>query len=271
VSDLRTRVVLGRSGLAVSRLGVGGSYGVSTRACLRAFDAGINYFYWGAKRMPGMGLAIREIGRAGRRDELVLVLQTFSRSAHLAERSVARALRSLGVEQADVLLLGWHDRAPTRALLEAAAKLRERGLTRCLAISSHSRPMYREHLAGGLFDVFHVRYSAAHRGAEQDAFPHLPRAGGPGIVTFTSTRWGDLLEPKNMPAGQSPPSASDCYRFALSNPHVHVVATGPASDAEMDAVIATLPKGPLDEEALERMRLIGDHVHGLRTLKSLLG
>ena len=118
--------------------------------------------------------------------------------------------------------------------------------------------------------MLHVRYNAAHRGAEREVFPFLPAEGAPGVVSYTNTRWGDLLAVRNMPAGQAPPRASDCYRFALSDPHVQVALCGPASDGQMKEALHALEAGPLDQEELARLRLIGDHVHGIRSLMSVL-
>jgi aryl-alcohol dehydrogenase-like predicted oxidoreductase len=184
-------------------------------------------------------------------------------------RSVELALRKGRLEYADVLLLGWHDELPAAAVLDAASAVIASGKCRHLGISSHNRPLFVELAEDERFDVFHVRYNAAHRGAEREVFPHLP-APAPGIVSFTSTRWGDLLQAKNMPAGFSPPTAGDCYRFALSNPHIQVAICGPKDVAQTRDAIAALGRGPLDEEQLARMRTIGDHVHGIRSVSAML-
>ncbi|MEW6440682.1 MAG: hypothetical protein AB1640_07050 [bacterium] len=269
MSDFSRKADLGRTGLKVSRIGIGSAYGVSSRACRNAFEAGVNYFFWGSVRTPGMGLAIREIA-AARREDLVVVLECYARSPLLAGLSIDRGLRSLGIDRADVLLLGWYQDPPSRKLLDTLDRIREQGKFRFLGISSHKRPLFRDFLQDGRYDVFHVRYNAAHRGAEQEIFPYLPEAGGPGIVSFTNTRWGDLLKPKNMPPGETPPGAPDCYRFVLSDPHVQVAICGPKNDAEMEAALTVLAQGPMTEPELARMRRIGDHVHGISSLMSVL-
>ena len=53
-------------------------------------------------------------------------------------------LSTLGLDHADVLLLGWYDRFPPPQILAAAADLRHRGRVRHLAISTHQRPLARE-------------------------------------------------------------------------------------------------------------------------------
>jgi len=269
MSDFSQKVPLGRTGLLVSRLGIGSSYGVPTKACLKAFEAGVNYFFWGSVRTPQMALAIREIAQRHRQD-LVVVLQVYVRSPFWLARSVEKGLRALWIDQADILLLGWHQEPPEGRLLEAVERLRERGLFRFLGVSSHKRPLFREFLRDGRYDVFHLRYNAAHRGAETEIFPHLPARDAPGIVSFTNTRWGDLLKERNMPPGETPPTAVDCYRFVLTHPHVQVAICGPKNEQEMDHALETLSRGPMDEEELERMRAIGDHVHGISSFMSLL-
>jgi len=269
MSDLTQKVSLGRTGVKVSRLGIGSAYGVSERACRMAFDEGVNYFFWGSVRTPGMGQAIRDIARS-QREDLVVVLECYVRQAAWIPRSVEVGLRNLKIEQADVLLLGWYDRPPSSRILNVVERLKEQGRFRYLGISTHQRPLFQQYLREGNYDVFHIRYNAAHRGAEQEVFPALPENGGPGIVSFTNTRWGDLLDPKKMPSGMSPPTAPDCYRFVISHPAVHVAICGPKNDDEMAAGLSALKDGPMGEEELARMRVIGDHVHGISSAMSFL-
>jgi predicted aldo/keto reductase-like oxidoreductase len=269
MSDFSQRVSLGPTGLQVSRIGVGSAYGVSERACRMAFDAGVNYFFWGSVRTPGMGKAIRDIARS-QREELVVVLQCYARLPGWIPKSVEKGLCNLAIEQADILLLGWYDRPPSPRILSVVERLKEQGRFRFLAISSHQRPLFQQYLHDGRYDVFHVRYNAAHRGAEQEIFPYLPEQDAPGVVSFTNTRWGDLMNPKKMPSGMSPPTAPDCYRFVLSHPGVQVAICGPKNDDEMASGLTVLKGGPMGEEELVRMREIGDHVHGLSSAMSLL-
>ena len=98
------RVELGRSGLRVARLGLGSSYKAPTSSYREAFERGVNYFYWGSARRREMRDAIREIAPA-QREDLVVVLQSYSRFGGLLSTFVERGLRQLGIEYADVLLL----------------------------------------------------------------------------------------------------------------------------------------------------------------------
>jgi len=253
--------ILGKTGLKVGRLGIAASYGAPASAFEEAFERGCNYFYWGSMRKDGMRQAIRNICRRGKRDALVIVIQSYSRSAFLMEAFLKRALKSLGIEQADVLILGWHNKQPARKILDRALKMKDKGLYRFLGLSSHKRALFPKLDKENIFDLFHIRYNAAHRGAETETFPYLQGEIRPGIISYTATRWGQLLNAKKMPPGEAPPSASDCYRFVLSNPAVDICMCGPKDIAQMREALRTLKLGPLNQEEIERMRKIGDYVH----------
>lgn len=253
--------ILGRTGLKVGRLGVASSYGAPADAFEEAFDHGVNYFYWGSRRTPAMATAIRNIIASGRRDQLVIVIQSYSRSSVLLEHFYNRALKRLGIDTADILLLGWHNQPPSPRIVERALRMRDKGMFRYLGISGHHRPMFAQLADDTTYDIFHIRYNAAHRGGENDVFVHLPEANRPGIVTYTATRWGDLINPAKMPEGERPLSGEMCYRFVLSNPAVDVCMTGPRDTLQMREALKALEAGPLSPEELARARRIGDHVH----------
>jgi aryl-alcohol dehydrogenase-like predicted oxidoreductase len=258
--DFSEKRTLGRTGLKVGPLGVSSSFGAPAKAFEEAYERGCNYFYWGSMRKKGMRDAIRNIKLNGERDDLVLVIQSYSRSSALLQLFFEQALKALELDHADILLLGWHNKAPSPRVLDRAMAMKEKGLFRFLGLSGHHRPLFPRLADEGVFDLFHVRYNAAHRGAEREVFPHFQDGGRPGVVTYTATRWGQLLDPGKMPPGEPPASASDCYRFALSNPSVDVCITGPKDEKQMKEALRTLDLGPLSPEEMDRMRKIGDHV-----------
>jgi aryl-alcohol dehydrogenase-like predicted oxidoreductase len=256
------RVTLGRTGLEVCPLGIAGGYGVDDQALLAAFERGANYWYHGSFRRPGMTNAVRHLTANGKRDDLVLVLQSYSRFGWLLERTFKAGLRELHTDHADVLLLGLFNHAPPAGVLERAERLREQGLIRHWAISAHRRAAFVDYAKDDRYGILHIRYNAAHPGAESDVFPHLPAEGRPGIVCYTATSWGKLLDPKRMPPGEAPMRARDCYRFALSNPNFNVCMTGPSNAAQLDEALKALDEGPVSPEEDTRFRALGRHVHG---------
>ena len=265
------RAVLGRTGIEVGRLGISSSYGVPGEALERAFERGVNYIYWGSRRTDSFGAAIRRL--RPQRDRFVLVIQSYMRVAGLIGWSLARALKALNFDHADVLLLGmWNKPVPPR-ILDAARELKLRGRVRFLGVSTHTRTLVPRIAAEHDFDVIHFRYNAAHPGAERDIFPHLPGSDRAGLVSFTATSWGMLLgkaslplklvkgahpPPKNEPA----PTATDCYRYVLTRPEVDVCLTGPADAAQMERALEALDRGPLDDDELAWMRRVGRAVTG---------
>jgi aryl-alcohol dehydrogenase-like predicted oxidoreductase len=264
------QVSLPHTDLVVGRIGLGSSFGVGPEGLALAFDHGINYFYWGSIRRPGFGRGVRELARRGR-EKIVVALQSYARwPAALLRRAVESGLHRLAIDYADVLILGWYNQRPPQAILDAALALRARGRVRHLLLSGHRRTFFPVMAEEGIFDLFMVRYNAAHRGAESEVFAKL---GGderrPGICAYTATRWGTLLDRRRLPAGERVPGARHCYRFCLTHPGVDMVLCGPAGTEQVREAIRALEEGPLDAEELAWMRRVGDHVYGRSPVRRL--
>jgi aryl-alcohol dehydrogenase-like predicted oxidoreductase len=254
------RRTLGRTALEVCRLGMAASYGVPSKAVEQAFERGVNYLYWGTFRRGAFGQALRNL--KPQRDRMVLALQSYTRMAALMKPSVEMALRKLGFDYADVLLLGLWSHRPPQRILDAGRRLRERGLIRHIAISTHHRPLVADLSADPDVGIVHVRYNAVHPGAEREVFPLLAGNGNrPGVVAFTATSWRQLLNPKRVPPGERVPTATDCYRFVLSNPAVDVCMTGPANEAQAAEALRAIELGPMSQDELAWMRRVGDFIH----------
>jgi aryl-alcohol dehydrogenase-like predicted oxidoreductase len=257
-------VVLGRTGLQCGRLGISSSYGAPAKAYEEAFERGCNYFVMGSflkGRSREMIQAIKSITRSGRRDKLVVCLMEYTHSKLIGKRHFYRGLKKMDLDYVDVLMLGYHPRMPGKQLLDLGLALKEKGEVKHLALSGHKRKLFPD-LMDSPIEIFQVRYNAANSGAEKDVFPYVGGKNRPGIISFTATRWGQLLKESKMPPGEKALSATDCYRFVLSNPAVDVCMTGARNLEMMQENLNTLDMGPLSPDEMERIRRIGDHVYG---------
>lgn len=263
-----TPVKLGRSGLSVVPLGLAASYGVAGKDVERAFERGLNLFYWGSRRTPDFGRALARLA-ARDRARVVTVVQSYGRSPSRIDRSLEAALRALGLDHTDVLLLGLWNQPPPERIVAGAAELVRQGRARHVMISCHDRPNFPVLARDPRVELLMMRYNAAHPGAETDVFPHLQAGDGrPGVVAYTATSWGQLLDPALAPAGERVPTATDCYRFVLSSPHVDACWAGPRDGAQLDAALRALELGPLREEELAWMRRVGASVHERTRLRT---
>jgi len=259
------KVTLGRTGLVTSRLGLGSSYGIDAPDVERAFERGINYFYWGSTRTEGFGRGLTAIARK-RREDAIIVVQSYARFGTFVASSFEKALRQLAIEYADVLLLGLWNSPPPERVLASAHALVEAGKARHVIVSCHHRPTFEKYIRDPRYGAIMLRYNAAHRGAEREVFPKLAEAARdgvalPGVVAYTATRWTALIDPQFTPPGEKTPLATDCYRFALSRPEVNVCIAGPRNGADLDQAMAALDLGPMSEDELAWIRRVGDHVH----------
>lgn len=254
-----TPVQLGKTSIEVAPLGIAASYGIQGSEVERAFERGVNLLYWGSARTKTFGAAIKNIG-ARSREKMVLVTQSYARSPSSIAKSLDKALKQLALDHTDILLLGWWNLPPKDEILDAAAELVQRKKARAIMLSCHHRPTFAHLARDPRVDLLMLRYNAAHPGAEHEVFPHLPQPR-PGVIAYTSTSWGQLLNPSFMPAGERTPTGADCYRFVLSNPHIDACYTGPKNRAELDEALRALELGPMSAEELEWMKRVGRHVH----------
>ena len=265
MADFLERIEIGNTGLLSSRLGIGSTFDASTAVIEDAFERGINYLYWGTVRQPDFARAMVNLSKH-HRDELILTVQSYSQDPSSIEGEVEDALKTAGIENFDFLLLGNRNSALSGEYVELFERLRDRGLLRYMSLSSHNRPFLPSLLEDyeqdrSPFELLMLRYNPVHRGAETDVFPFIQERKHPTIATYTSTRWGHLLDSNKMPPGEAPLTARDCYRYALSNPAVDMVIAGPANGDQMGEAISALEAGPLEPEERARIERIGAHIY----------
>lgn len=266
---------LGKTGMVVSPLGLAAfsmashprpkPSGLTPYDVQRAFhEFGINTFLV-HYLMPGLMKGVRNLIRAGHRDELVLVSEVGVPTAGSVRRGLNLHLRLLDTDHLDVWLFGWvRSRWHVRpAVWDSLQRMKQSGRTRALGFSTHNRVLAAELTKSLQPDVLMIRYNAAHRGAERELFATLSSdpAERPGVIAYTATRWGMLLNglpERGFPEGMT---AAECYRFALANPHVDTVWCAARSFAELTEDIAGVEAGPLPEERYQEVCHFGDAVH----------
>jgi predicted aldo/keto reductase-like oxidoreductase len=143
--DFNNKTVLGRTGLMAGRLGISSSFGASVEAYEEAFERGCNYFTWGTfikGRSSQMAEAIKNINAKGQRDNLILAMLSYAHSAFLTEISIKKGLKTLDLDYADLLILGYFSKRPPQRIIDGAHKLLDKGLVRFIGITSHNRKIY---------------------------------------------------------------------------------------------------------------------------------
>ena len=258
----------------VPRLGLAtrGNTHLTVDDVLHAFESGVRYFNWCGKP-DGLSRAISELGP--RRKELVFATQLKARNAERADRELDWVLEQTGCEWLDIGTLyyvesdeEWCQILDADGAWNMLEKRRREGQLGLIGLTSHQRrlaatwasefsPMGTRRL-----HMLMIRYNAAHTGAEEDIFPVTRKLDIP-VVSFTALRWCDLLRSApDDPTGSQPPSAVDCYRFCLANPHISVVLSAPNSRDELNENLTLLDcKEQPDDDWLRAMRQHGRNVH----------
>ena len=248
-------------GKRIFRLGLAANYGIDEDGVRAAMDRGVNLFLW-TTRSGSLKSPLRDALKQ-RRDEVAVVgFASIGWFGWGVRRGAESLLKSLGTDYLDVLQLGWLGvgSAWTEATERELVALRESGKVRAVGVSIHDRPRAGKLAESSPLDLLMIRYNAAHPGAEREIFPHV-REKSPSILAYTATSWRRLLKKPRGWSGEAM-TAGDCYRFQLSNPHVDLALTGPASRAQMEENLAALEKGPLSPDEEKWMRELGRVVHG---------
>lgn len=265
-TDFKT-VHLPKIDKTVCRLGIAGNYGLQTSDIEYAAELGANYWLWGASfRKVTAGL--REVIRKEREQHVVAMLGWGVFGLQL-RASVESALRKLDTDYLDVFKLSWLGKmsAYRPGLIDTLLTLKEEGKIRSIGTSIHDRQRAGRLALDSEIDLFMIRYNAKHPGAEQDIFPYLDKRD-PAVVAYTALAWQQLTRPiKGL--DRAPISPELCYRFVLSNPHVHLALTGPANREQLEQNFRTLEQGPLSAVELAQVREYGSLVKAKRRLDYL--
>jgi len=253
----------GKDGPEVFRLGLSATMRPGKKTVYKAIDEGINFFF--AYGFDTQMTSVLKDAFKGNREKYMIATGAYNLIwTHTdVRKTLEKRLKKLNTDYIDTFLfLGvMKEKQFPEKVREELLKIREEGKVRRVGVSCHDRKLVGKLALEGDFDAFMMRYNAAHRGAEEEIFPHL-QVHDPGIVSYTATRWKFLLRrPKSWPKEERIPDAGLCYRFVLSNPHVDVCLNAPSNLRQLEENLAAVRRGPLNDEDIAFMRKFGDAVH----------
>jgi hypothetical protein len=253
--------LLGPDRVAVAPLGISGHYGLPVEGFVRAVEAGVNLLFW----EPSYGTLTAFASRLSpsERRALHFLGGTFEADGARVRKDAERALRLLGIERLAVYLVFWVQSwaRVSDDVREALERLKAQGKVAAFGLSTHSRPLALEAIGAG-WDPLMVRHSAAHRGAEKDLFPQAAARGTP-LLTFSTTCYGRLLQPR---PGLAPPTAADCYRYALEQPAVAACFSAPATLAQLNENLAALRDPALPDDRRQALLAQGGALYEDETI-----
>ncbi len=250
-------------GKRVHRIGLSNNYGFDADGLRKALDRGLNYVWYVRGTEKVATAPLREACARDRDQVFIATGPSMGFTGGAVRRHCESVLKKLGTDHIDLLQLFWAGKMSriSDGTLTALTKLRDAGKCRGIGVSIHDRTWAGQLARDRVFDVLMVRYNAGHPGAETDIFPHVGAGDDKvGVVSYTSTRWGTLLK---APSGwdDRPATAAECYDFALANPAVDVVLTGPASWEELEANLDAL-HGTMDPQRVAWMKELGAKARG---------
>lgn len=259
--------ILGRTGLTVSRLALGGYDALNQAGFERAIELGVNFLI----SFVGYEREQRAIGQAAShvdRGSMVLAAGTASRSPTSIRRHLKQSLATLGTDYADVFYLyhvtcdAWPKICAPGGALEQLRRARRAGRVRAVGVTVHNRDLARRIIASGKIDVINLRYSLAHPGHESRVLPAAMRQDC-GVVAYSALKYGRLIRrPDGWPAHRRVPTPAECYRFALGHPGVHVAWAGARTIEQVEAGVRVIrPFKPLPAATERALRRFGKHVH----------
>ena len=251
----------------VFRMGIAGNYGIDSSDVEWAAEQGANYWVWGAS-FKKVTAGIKEVIRKNREKNVVALLG-WGFFGWQIRQSVEKALRKLNTDYLDVFKLGWLGRTSiySQSIIDSLLKLKQEGKIKAIGTSIHDRQRAGQLTLDSELDLLMIRYNAKHTGAEEDIFPHLKKRN-PAVVSYAALAWQQLIMPvKGIAMAPWPGSKEEtkvppltpelCYRFVLSNPHVHLVLTGPKNREQLMMNFRAMQQGVLTREELNWIREYG--------------
>jgi aryl-alcohol dehydrogenase-like predicted oxidoreductase len=261
--------ILGRTGLTVTRLGIGGAYCKTPDGYRAALDCGVNYL--DTARAYHDGEDERVVGQAiaGRRHDIVLCTKTQARDAEGARKDLETSLSLLGTDYLDIWQIHYLNTQAEReqvlapgGAMETAVRAREQGLIRFIGVTGHVWVEVAKAAATGLFDTVLCWYNCAMKEPEETVFREAQKHHM-GVVIMSATRMTKLLDAEDRPP------LEDFYRYVLGHPAVSLSVMGLRSVEDFQSVARALSERvDLEPGGRERMEAFGAKMRAEKDLFS---
>jgi aryl-alcohol dehydrogenase-like predicted oxidoreductase len=265
---------LGRTGIYVTELGIGGAHlsaeDSGEEALLEAFRLGVNFVETGRAYKGSEYLIGGALIQSPNRGEIHVASKTLARSRDGALGDLERSLNHLRLQAIDVYQLNsvepgdWAQAMGEGGALQGLQEARERGLVRFIGISSHSPSVLRRAIESNEFDTVQVKWGAFHAGnasiirmaSERDiGVIGMKPFGGFGMFgSLKGSEFERLL------------SAASLLRFALSSAGLSVCIPGVRKSQEVRENVRTATSGrELDDE--DRSHIVQQAKAFLKTMR----
>lgn len=244
------RVLLGSTGIEVSRLAVGtgtDGYGRASdqtrigqeafnRLFRRALDHGITF--WDLADQYGSHPFFREAMKGVDRSRIQITTKTTARTAEEARRDLPRFLEELGTDYLDIVLLhcmSSRDWVEERAgAMEVLSRAKQEGLIRALGVSCHNFGAFERAAETDWVEVnlCRLNYAGKHMDAEPErVLEVLERMHRRGVGIYAM---------KVMGAGSLKHDPRRAIRFVLDQPCVDALVIGVDDEEELDENVRLL-------------------------------
>jgi len=246
------RVILGRSGLKVSLVGIGtGSIGYArrsnqtqlgqpgfTRLMRHALERGVNFF--DLADAYGSHPFFREAMRGVRRDSYVVQTKTDSRDPQEVRADVERFFKELDTDYIDSLIIhcvtegDWTTRY--RGVMDVISEAKQKGRVRAVGVTCHSFAALEAAAASDWVQINQVRWNprASHMDAGVETARALfqrMRARGQGMIGMKVVGQGDIVQ------GGRALAPADCFRFQIESGVVDAFVVGVESVGHIDELL----------------------------------
>ena len=220
------RTVLGRTGIEITRLGVGGAYCETADGYRQALDCGVNYLDTARAYRDGEDEKVVGEALQNRREQIILATKTGQRSGDGARRELETSLRLLRTDYIDIYQLHHLNMAEERekafaldGALSEVQKAKEEGLIRFIGVTGHDWKQIGLAVSTGAFDTVLCWYNCAMRDPEETVFP-AASAHETGVAIMNASRNDRLF------AESGEPSPEQFYRYVLGEQSVHLTVMG---------------------------------------------